>query len=70
MSETIYRIDNLTKHYGKFKALDAVDLEIGKGKIIGLLGKNGAGKSTLVKLAGMSPGETTGYLKMWRSSRM
>ena len=49
MSETIYRIDNLTKHYGKFKALDAVDLEIGKGKIIGLLGKNGAGKSTLMR---------------------
>jgi len=49
MSETIYRIDNLTKHYGKFKALDAVDLEIGKGKINGLLGKNGAGKSTLMR---------------------
>lgn len=49
MSETIYRIDNLTKHYGKFKALDAVDLKIGKGKIIGLLGKNGAGKSTLMR---------------------
>ena len=46
MSETIYRIDNLTKHYGQFKALDAAELEIGKGKIIGLLGKNGAGKST------------------------
>ena len=49
MSETIYRIDNLTKHYGKFKALDAVNLKIGKGKIIGLLGKNGAGKSTLMR---------------------
>ena len=49
MSETIYRINNLTKHYGKFKALDAVDLKIGKGKIIGLLGKNGAGKSTLMR---------------------
>ncbi|HQH49890.1 MAG TPA: ABC transporter ATP-binding protein [Candidatus Cloacimonadota bacterium] len=49
MSETIYRINGLTKHYGKFKALDAVDLNIGKGKIIGLLGKNGAGKSTLMR---------------------
>jgi len=49
MSETIYRINGLTKHYGKFKALDAVDLKIGKGKIIGLLGKNGAGKSTLMR---------------------
>ena len=49
MSETIYQINNLTKHYGKFKALDAVNLKIGKGKIIGLLGKNGAGKSTLMR---------------------
>lgn len=49
MSDTIYQINNLTKHYGKFKALDAVDLKIGKGKIIGLLGKNGAGKSTLMR---------------------
>ena len=49
MSETIYRINRLTKHYGKFKALDAVNLKIGKGKIIGLLGKNGAGKSTLMR---------------------
>lgn len=49
MSETIYQINNLTKHYVKFKALDAVNLKIGKGKIIGLLGKNGAGKSTLMR---------------------
>jgi len=40
---------NLTKYYGKAKALDNVDLIIPRGRIIGLLGKNGAGKSTLMR---------------------
>lgn len=42
-------IKNLDKYYGKFQALKNVDLEIPKGRIIGLLGKNGAGKSTLMR---------------------
>ncbi|MBP7118422.1 MAG: ABC transporter ATP-binding protein [Candidatus Cloacimonetes bacterium] len=44
-----YEIHNLSKYYGKFKALDKVDLNLEQGKIIGLLGKNGAGKSTLMR---------------------
>lgn len=40
---------NLSKNYGKFKALDNINLEIGKGKIVGLIGPNGAGKTTLLK---------------------
>jgi len=49
MSEFIYQINNLSKYYGKFRALDDVSLRLEKGKIIGLLGKNGAGKSTLMR---------------------
>ncbi|MBP7205061.1 MAG: ABC transporter ATP-binding protein [Candidatus Cloacimonetes bacterium] len=49
MSEAIYKTSNLTKYYGKFRALDDVNLSLGSGKIIGLLGKNGAGKSTLMR---------------------
>ncbi len=41
----------LTKQYGNKTALDAIDLSIEKGKIIGLLGPNGSGKTTLIKLA-------------------
>lgn len=47
--ENYIEIENLTKFYGKKQALANVDLQIPKGRIIGLLGKNGAGKSTLMR---------------------
>ncbi|MCF7919702.1 MAG: ABC transporter ATP-binding protein [Candidatus Cloacimonetes bacterium] len=49
MSDNLYEIKGLNKYYGKFQALKDVDISIGKGKIIGLLGRNGAGKSTLLR---------------------
>lgn len=42
-------ISGLTKHYGRVKALQGVDLTVPEGAIFGLLGPNGAGKSTLIK---------------------
>jgi ABC-2 type transport system ATP-binding protein len=49
--------EGLSKSYGKgwfgrssFKALQNVDLEVGRGEVFGLLGPNGAGKTTLIKL--------------------
>ena len=42
-------ISSLSKNYKKFQALSDVNLELSKGKIIGLFGKNGAGKSTLMR---------------------
>ena len=41
---------NVNKSYGNYQVLKNINLKIGKGKIIGLLGKNGTGKSTLIKL--------------------
>ncbi len=41
---------NLTKQYGDFKALDALNLDIKAGEIYCLLGANGAGKSTTINL--------------------
>ncbi|MDL2310719.1 ABC transporter ATP-binding protein [Peptostreptococcaceae bacterium OttesenSCG-928-C18] len=42
-------LKNVTKKYGKFKAVDNVSLEALPGKITVLLGPNGAGKSTIIK---------------------
>ena len=44
------KIENLSKSYGKIRALDSLYLEIKKGEIFGLLGPNGAGKTTTVKI--------------------
>jgi len=41
---------DITKIYGKQKALDSVSLEINAGEVVGLLGPNGAGKSTMMKI--------------------
>jgi len=43
-------INNLVKNYGKFKAVDNLSLEIGKGQIYGFVGANGAGKTTTMKI--------------------
>lgn len=48
--ENIFETKNLCKYYGKFKALDGVDMSIPKGSIYGFVGKNGAGKTTLMRL--------------------
>ena len=44
------RIKKKKKSYGKFKALDNLNLEIEKGEIFGFIGPNGAGKSTTMKI--------------------
>src|SRR5579859_296744 len=44
-------IQNLTKIYGKQKAVNDISFSIGKGEIVGFLGPNGAGKSTTMKVA-------------------
>lgn len=49
-------VNNLTRYYGDFAALNNVSFQVAEGEIIGLLGLNGAGKSTTLKiLAGLIP---------------
>lgn len=47
------KVDNLTKYYGRFKALDNVSFDVKEGEIFGLIGPNGAGKSTALKVIAM-----------------
>lgn len=44
------KLTNLTKQYGKFTAVDRVNLEVGRGEVFGFLGPNGAGKTTTIKI--------------------
>ena len=48
-------VNNLTKKFGKFTAVDEISFEVPKGEIFGFLGANGAGKTTAIKmLCGLS----------------
>ena len=49
-------VENLTKYYDRFCAVDSINVDIHQGEILGLLGPNGAGKTTTLKML-------TGYFK-------
>ena len=44
------QVENITKRYGSFTAVDKINFEIEEGEIIGFLGPNGAGKSTTMNM--------------------
>lgn len=47
--KTVLQIANLHAYYGKSHVLHGVDLQVGEGEIVSLLGRNGVGRSTTVK---------------------
>ena len=50
MSDLMIQVENLTKDYGAFRAVDKVTFNVRKGEVLGFLGPNGAGKSTTMKM--------------------
>ena len=58
------QVKNITKIYGKQKALDNVSFEVKTGEIVGFIGPNGAGKSTMMKIiTGFLP-QTSGEVQI------
>jgi ABC-2 type transport system ATP-binding protein len=50
MADVMIEVDNLTKEYGTFRAVDQVSFKVHRGEVLGFLGPNGAGKSTTMKI--------------------
>ena len=44
------QVENITKKYGSFTAVNDISFEIEEGEIVGFLGPNGAGKSTTMNM--------------------
>ena len=44
------RVRNLTRRFGAFTAVDAIDFDVPRGKVFGFLGPNGSGKSTTIRM--------------------
>ena len=59
----LLRVEGLTRRFGGLTAVDAVDLEVANGEILGVIGPNGAGKTTLFALIAGSLAPTSG--RVW-----
>jgi len=62
---SVIQCDNMTKTYGRLKAIDHLSLEIEENKITGLIGRNGSGKTTLLKMIAGYLKPTSGELKVF-----
>ena len=64
MPQPVITATALTKTYGDFTAVDAIDFEVAPGESFGLLGPNGAGKSTTMRMVGAVSTRTSGELSI------
>lgn len=69
MASSIINIENVSKTYGKFKAIEDVTLKIQKGEIFGLIGPNGSGKTTIITiLMGLLSADKGGHITIMDQS--
>lgn len=76
MTERLVELRNVSKSFGRICALSGVNIGIGKGEVVGLVGDNGAGKSTLIKILAGVVQPTSGEILLrgrlaatWSASR-
>jgi len=62
--ECMVELDQLSKHFGSFVAVDGISLSVGKGEVLGFLGPNGAGKSTTMRMVAGFLAPTDGTAKV------
>src|SRR5215471_11084572 len=64
VTTTLLEIANLSKRYGRLRAVDDVSFSIREGEILGLIGPNGSGKTTVFEcLGGVRPADQGSILK-------
>jgi branched-chain amino acid transport system ATP-binding protein len=63
MHDTLLETTNLSAWYGRAQILFDVDLEVGRGEVVALMGRNGAGKSTTMKAIMGLLGQTRGEVR-------
>ena len=51
MSEPLLELRNVCKRFGRYEVINDLNLSVGKGEIVGLLGPNGSGKTTTLRIA-------------------
>ncbi|MCA1825247.1 MAG: ABC transporter ATP-binding protein [Frankia sp.] len=64
MSNALVHARGLTKRYGEFVAVDAIDVDVAPGEAFGFLGPNGAGKSSTMKMIGCVSPISAGTLRV------
>ena len=50
MSEAVIKVENLTRRFGNFVAVDHINFEVNEGEVVGYLGPNGSGKTTTIRM--------------------
>src|SRR5512145_177401 len=50
MTESVIKVENLTRRFGEFVAVDHINFEVQAGEVVGYLGPNGSGKTTTIRM--------------------
>ncbi len=64
MTQILIEVDDLSKNFGDFVAVDGISLKVAAGEVLALLGPNGAGKTTIIRMLASLLRPTRGWAKI------